>query len=168
MNAERTKHTAQYHLKQMDKIAKTGNVPDCYAKYFKGIKNPRSHIRGVNSDIAEIDRACHKEHVRKGEEYNAYCEVCKSNGKPPTGVVGDAGEEEVLTDDSSAHSSAPCELSGIKPTPVSPKRKPKETVEPEVSDTEDDSGVEVEWEEGGKKTLMTLKRFKGLFGAKED
>ena len=164
MDTERTRHTAQYHLKQMNKIASTGEVPDYYAKYFKGVKNPASHIREVDRHIARINEANHKEHIKMGEEYNSYCEVCKSGGKPQLEVAEDAGEEEELTDDSSARS----ELGGIKPTPVRPKRKPKETVEPEVSDTDDGSGVEVEWEEGGKKTLMSLKRFKGLFGAKDE
>jgi hypothetical protein len=75
--AKTVKQTAEYYLKELDKIAKVGEVPERYKKIFKGIKDPASHIRKVQRDIEAINQTTHKEHQKEGVEYNSYCEICK-------------------------------------------------------------------------------------------
>jgi len=155
MDAERPRHKAQHHLKQMDKIAKTSVVPEYYAKIFKGIKNPAAYIKAANKHIADIETE-----LKEAEEKFRL----KNNGKSPTEVAEEIGEDiGGETDDSSG-----CEQEGIKPTPVSSKKEKEKSVEPESSDTDDGSGVEIELDEGGKKTLMSLRKFKGLIGVNDE
>jgi len=75
------KHTTTYHLKQLDKIAKTGEVPDEYKKIFKGIKNPQTHLKKVQGDINRIDRIFHEGHIKQGTDYEELCYTCNPDGK---------------------------------------------------------------------------------------
>lgn len=74
------KHSVKYHLKQLDKIAKTGIVPDVYKKIFRGMKKPQAHIKKIDSDLVKIDKKIHDEHIKTGLKYDKLCYVCKPDG----------------------------------------------------------------------------------------
>ena len=78
------KHSTKYHLKQLDKIAKTGIVPEPYKKVMKGIKNPQAHIKKVQADLRKIEEGEHKAHIKMGEEFDKLCLVCNPDGKKRT------------------------------------------------------------------------------------
>ena len=83
------KHTAQYHLKQLDKIAKTGIVPEEYKKIFSDTKDPVKRIKDgqskINSAIREDikntvkeEKRVHKTHIKDGIKFDENCVVCNS------------------------------------------------------------------------------------------
>ena len=161
-DTSKVKHTAGFHLKQMDKIAKSGEVPDAYKKLFKGVKDPRAHIRAVDREIKAIREREHKQHQRDGIKVSAYCEVCKaSNGGVeiiPEPAEESESEEYQLTRAGNAEKSG-------KATPV---EEPAQ-VEPEIAIREKDGTTkkmslaqlkEMSQGKAGKKqrTLDDLKR----------
>jgi len=75
------KHSTKYHLKQLDKIAKTGIVPDEYKNVFKGIKDPPVYIRKAQRDIDRIDNEIHEEHIKNGEKKDITCKICNPTGR---------------------------------------------------------------------------------------
>ena len=75
------KHSREYHIKQLDKIAKTGIVPDEYKNVFRGVKNPQAQIKKAISDINKIDRGIHETHIKNGIEDDDLCFICNPSGK---------------------------------------------------------------------------------------
>ena len=92
---DRVKHSAEYHLKQLDKIAKTGVVPDEYKKSFRGIKYPASQIRKRQREINDISVDEHKAHIKDGLKTHPYCDVCKDKKGSTKGKDDNIDEIEV-------------------------------------------------------------------------
>ena len=178
------KHTTQYHLKQMDKIAKTGEVPEFYKKVFKGIKNPSAHIRAIDRLSADIEKQYHKEHKKLGTAYDRLCEICKEGGKPPSEknavklttsvdqndaksvkenakpIEPDTLQLNELNDAKTVTRVEKSEQKGVKVTLVD------DTVETEPdSEIEESDNIEITLNEDGKQKLYNLKEFHKKFGS---
>lgn len=165
------KHTTQYHLKQMDKIGKTGIVPDEYKKYFKGTKNPKAHINAINSTIEKLDKQYHKEHKKGGVAFDNRCELCKNEGESLNEISGENEPIQTIEkDDINADSldtaknimekkqmlppriSEETEEKSTKVTTV--EKKEKEEPDSEIGD------IDIVIEENGKQKLYKLKEFR--------
>ena len=112
----------------MDKIAKTGIVPDEYKNVFRGVKNPQAQIKKAQSDIRRIDNKVHEEHIKKGEDYDDLCFVCNPSGKKRKGRKKKVEVEEIIEEEII-----------------------EEIIEPEVEveeEIEEEEIIEDDWEKG--------------------
>lgn len=73
---KKTKHTTAFHLKQLKKAVKRGKIPPEYEKYFKGMKDPISHLKHVDTRIEQLEKQYHKQHKKAGTDYDKQCNIC--------------------------------------------------------------------------------------------